>query len=85
LNDDLLALQGELGTTIVFVTHSVYESVYLSSRIAVMAARPGCIAAEIRIGATSPRGEDFRTSEAYALYCAQASRALQDAMGENPR
>ena len=43
LNDDLLALQAELGTTIVFVTHSVFESVYLSSRIAVMAARPGRI------------------------------------------
>jgi len=53
LNDDLLTLHGELATTIVFVTHSVYESVYLSHRIAVMAARPGRIIEEIAISAPS--------------------------------
>jgi NitT/TauT family transport system ATP-binding protein len=79
LNDDLLALQGELGTTIVFVTHSVFESVFLSSRIAVMGPRPGRVVAEIAIDAPSPRG-NFRTSTAYARYCAQASRALHGAM-----
>lgn len=79
LNDDLLALQGELGTTIVFVTHSVFESVYLSTRIAVIAGGPGRVAAEIAIGAPSLRG-NFRTSTAYAHYCAQASKALQGAM-----
>jgi len=80
LNDDLLALHGELGTTIVFVTHSVYESVYLSSRIAVMAARPGRIVEEIEVDAPPPRGNNFRTSTAYAHYCAHASHALQNAM-----
>jgi len=83
LNDDLLALQGELGTTIVFVTHSLFESVYLSTRIAVMAVRPGRVVAEIAIDAPSPRGRDFRTSSAYAHYCAQASRALQRAMDDD--
>jgi NitT/TauT family transport system ATP-binding protein len=83
LNDDLLALQGELGTTIVFVTHSVFESVYLSTRIAVMAARPGRVVAEIAIDAPSPRDRDFRTSSVYAHYCAQASRALQGTMDED--
>jgi NitT/TauT family transport system ATP-binding protein len=82
LNDDLLALQDELGTTIVFVTHSVYESVYLSSRIAVMAARPGRIIEEIAVNAPSPRDKIFRTSTAYARSCAQASLALQGAMDE---
>jgi len=82
LNDDLLALQDELRTTIVFVTHSVYESVYLSSRIAVMAARPGRIIEEIAINAPSPRGKIFRTSTAYAQFCAQASLALQGATDE---
>ncbi|HUB64239.1 MAG TPA: ABC transporter ATP-binding protein [Methylocella sp.] len=82
LNDDLLALQGELGTTIVFVTHSVYESVYLSSRIVVMAARPGRIVKEMAIEAPAPRGKDFRTSPAYALACVQASEALQGAMDQ---
>ena len=82
LNDDLLRLQGEIGTTIVFVTHSVYESVYLSSRIAVMAARPGRVVKEIAIGAPSPRGKNFRTSTAYGQLCAEASRALQGAIDE---
>lgn len=82
LNDDLLTLHGELGTTIVFVTHSVYESVYLSTRIAVMAARPGRIIEEIAISAHSPRAKNFRTSTAYANFCAQASLALQGAMDE---
>jgi NitT/TauT family transport system ATP-binding protein len=80
LNDDLLAMQAELGTTIVFVTHSIFESVFLSSRIAVMAARPGHITAELAINAPFPRGMDFRTSPLYGRYCAEASWALQAAM-----
>ena len=50
LNDDLAKLQAALGATVVFVTHSVFESVYLSHRIVVMAARPGRAVAEIAIG-----------------------------------
>src|SRR6201999_863915 len=55
LNDDLIALKCELDATVVFVTHSVYESVYLSDRIVVMAPRPGRIVAEIEIPAALPR------------------------------
>jgi NitT/TauT family transport system ATP-binding protein len=80
LNDDLLRLQCELGTTIVFVTHSVFESVFLSSSIVVMAARPGHVVAKIAIDAPSPRSMEFRTSSLYARYCAEASRALHRAM-----
>lgn len=80
LNDDLLALQKELGTTIVFVTHSVYESVYLSTRIAVFSARPGKIIDEIKIDEPSPRDEEFRLSPPYANYCRQASQALNRAI-----
>ena len=76
LNDDLLRLQRELGCTVVFVTHSVYESVYLSSRIVVMAARPGRVVEEIAVEAPGPRGKDFRTSVRYAQLCAQISRVL---------
>ncbi len=83
LNDDLLQLRSELATTIVFVTHSVYESVYLSTRIAVMAAQPGRIVEEIRIDAATPRGKNFRTSPTYAQMCAKASLALQSAMQED--
>ena len=81
LNNDLLALKGELGTTIVFVTHSVYESVYLSSRIAIFTARPGRVLAEIAVEAATPRNEEFRLSHDYAECCRRASAALNVAMG----
>jgi NitT/TauT family transport system ATP-binding protein len=80
LNDDLLRLQRELGCTIVFVTHSVYESVYLSSRIVVMAARPGRVVAEIDVDAPRERDESFRASPTYADLCRRASQALHGAM-----
>src|SRR6266446_2744520 len=51
LNDDLVALWRELGMTIVFVTHSVFESVYLSQRIVVMTARPGRVSSELHVEA----------------------------------
>jgi NitT/TauT family transport system ATP-binding protein len=78
LNDDLLRLQGELRCTIVFVTHSVFESAYLSSRIAVMSPRPGRVAAEITGEAPGPRPQDFRTSLRYAELCRQVSGILSD-------
>lgn len=78
LNNDLLALWRSLGKTVVFVTHSVFESVYLSQRVVVMTARPGCIHAEIKIDAVE-RDENFRTSAEYAAYCRQASLALTQA------
>ena len=79
LNDDLLALWHRLGKTVVFVTHSVFESVYLSQRIAVMTSRPGRVFAELRIDAPYPRDRNFRTSAEYAALCRKASEALGDA------
>jgi NitT/TauT family transport system ATP-binding protein len=76
LNNDLLALWRNLKKTVIFVTHSVFESVYLSQRVIVMTQRPGRICAEIRIDAADPRGEDFRTSAAYGEYCRSVSVAL---------
>ena len=80
LNDDLLALQQRLGCTGVFVTHSVFESVFLSNRIVVMAARPGRVIREIAVDAPYPRDEAFRTSAEYAAHCRRASEALKHAM-----
>jgi NitT/TauT family transport system ATP-binding protein len=80
LNDDLLQMWGALRTTIVFVTHSVFESVYLSSRVVVMAARPGRVSAELVVDAPYPRGRTFRTSAEYAALCRRASDALAIAM-----
>jgi NitT/TauT family transport system ATP-binding protein len=76
LNDDLLRLQKALGCTVVFVTHSIYESAYLSDRIMVMSPRPGRIVAEIRGEAPEQRGDDFRASPSYAALCRQVSQAL---------
>jgi NitT/TauT family transport system ATP-binding protein len=80
LNNDLLELWQALGKTVVFVTHSVFESVYLSRRIVVMTPRPGRVFAELSIDAPYPRGESFRTSAEYAGYCRIASQALSRAM-----
>ena len=80
LNDDLLTMWRGLGTTVVFVTHSVFESVYLSSRIAVMASRPGRVFTELAIEASYPRGGDFRTSPEYVALCRRTSAALANAM-----
>lgn len=79
LNNDLLALWRKLGKTIVFVTHSVYESVYLSQRVVVMTSRPGRIHAECQIDVTEPRDDAFRTSVAYAGCCRDVSQALMQA------
>ena len=76
LNNDLLALWRNLNKTVVFVTHSVFESVYLAQRVVVMTQRPGRIGAEMKIETAEPRTEEFRTSAAYAEYCRKVSAAL---------
>ena len=80
LNDDLLALWQRQKFTAVFVTHSVYESVYLSERIVVMAARPGRTFAAIDVDAPYPRDEMFRTSVAYGDICRAVSATLKKAI-----
>jgi NitT/TauT family transport system ATP-binding protein len=81
LNNDLLALWQALRRTVIFVTHSVFESVYLSQRIVVMTPRPGRVFADIAIPAPYPRDERFRTSANFAGYCRTVSEALGNAMG----
>ncbi|WP_158046639.1 ABC transporter ATP-binding protein [Skermanella pratensis] len=80
LSHDLLELWHGRGWTVVFVTHSVFESVYLSRRIVVMAARPGRIIADLEIDAPYPRGEEFRTGTTYAGHCRAVSAELRRAM-----
>jgi NitT/TauT family transport system ATP-binding protein len=80
LNNDLLGLYSKLRKTVVFVTHSVFESVYLSSRIVIMTARPGRVFTEIKIDAPYPRDETFRTSVEYAELTQKTSKALAAAM-----
>ena len=82
LNNDLLELKAKIGCTLIFVTHSVFESVFLSDRIVVMAARPGRVIDELHVDAPYPRDEDFRTSAEYAAHTRRATDALHEAMGE---
>ena len=83
LNDDLLALKSRIGCTVIFVTHSVFESVFLSDRIVVMAARPGRVVEELVVTAPYPRDMTFRTSPEYAAHTQVVSGALLQAIGEH--
>jgi len=77
LNDDLLRLWREDGLTILFVTHSVAESCYLSERVLVMTPRPGRLAADIALPPQDGRAPGFRLSPQF-LGC---QRLVSDALG----
>jgi NitT/TauT family transport system ATP-binding protein len=81
INDDLIALWRARRMTVIFVTHSVFESVYLSERVVVMTSRPGRVFTEFKIDAPHPRDQQFRTSAQYAALCRQVSDALTEASG----
>jgi len=82
LNHDLLDLWQREKFTAVFVTHSVFESVFLAERIAVMSARPGRILRDVAVTAPYPRDAAFRTSPVYNAHCRTVSAALEEAMME---
>jgi NitT/TauT family transport system ATP-binding protein len=84
LNDELLALWQAQGFTAVFVTHSVYEAVFLAQRVIVMGAAPGRIVADLAIDAPHPRPRVWRLDPRYLALCAQASAALDAGMGAAP-
>jgi NitT/TauT family transport system ATP-binding protein len=65
MDADLLSLWQRQGLTVVFVTHSISEAVFLSSRVVVMAARPGRVIEDLRIDTPFPRDDAFRTSPAF--------------------
>lgn len=69
LNSDLLHLWEQQHWTLVFVTHNIYEAVYLSSRVVVLAAHPGRVVADIPIEAPYPRDDSYRTSPLFNRYC----------------
>jgi NitT/TauT family transport system ATP-binding protein len=77
LNDELRELWAARNLTIVFVTHSVYESVYLSSRIIALSPRPGRIIADIAMIEPKARDRDFRVTPLYGERCRQVREALQ--------
>jgi NitT/TauT family transport system ATP-binding protein len=79
LDDDLIKLWWERKLTTVFVTHSIYEAVFLSTRIVVLAANPGRIFRTMTIDEPQPRGQDFRDSARFAAYCRELSTWLAEA------
>lgn len=79
LDADLRSLWAERGLTVVFVTHSIYEAVYLSSRVVVMAARPGRVIADVAIDGPAVRDEAYRVSPDFMQHCARLSALLAQA------
>ncbi|MCA0202407.1 MAG: ABC transporter ATP-binding protein [Proteobacteria bacterium] len=83
LNDDLLALWQQNHWTIVFVTHSIREAVFLSQRVIVMSPRPGRVVADLAIDLPDRRDEALRGSHAFADQCAKISELLRDVTTEH--
>jgi len=79
LDADLIQLWWKKKLTVIFVTHSIYEAVFLSTRVVVMAARPGRILAEVLIDEPHPRTDAFRVTQKFAAYAKQLSEHLAEA------
>ena len=79
LDSDLHALWEQRGFTVVFVTHSIYEAVFLSSRVVVMASRPGRVIANVVIDAPPHRDDSYRVSKPFIDNCRILSEHLSRA------
>jgi NitT/TauT family transport system ATP-binding protein len=76
LDGDLLQLWQKKNLTVIFVTHSIYEAVYLSTRVVVMAARPGRVIETVPIEEPYPRGPEFRVSTQFSKYAKHLQESL---------
>ncbi|HZP86281.1 MAG TPA: ABC transporter ATP-binding protein [Burkholderiales bacterium] len=81
LDNEILALWAKQSLTVVFVTHSIYEAVFLSTRVVVMSSRPGRIVGEAVIDEPSPRNDDFRVAARFAAACRSLSDMLAHGSG----
>ena len=77
LNDDLLRLWRQDGLTVVFVTHSVYESAFLSTRIVTLTERPGRISGELALASPPERNSEWRLTAQFADTARHVSRSLR--------
>lgn len=82
LQDELLRIWGSEGFTSVFVTHNLYEAVYLSQRVVVMSARPGRIKKIFDIPFDFPRRPVLRSTHEFAALSAEISHYLREGMDE---
>ena len=78
LNRELLNVWAETGTTLVFVTHSIAEAVFLSDRIVVMSPRPGRIETVIPVDLPRPRGPETREAPRFFELIAEVRRNLRE-------
>jgi NitT/TauT family transport system ATP-binding protein len=78
LDREIRDLWAQRSLTVLFVTHSIYEAVFLSTRLLVMSARPGRIVREVVIDELHPRTDAFRVSERFADRCRQLSELLAE-------
>ena len=77
MNSEVLRIWEQTGTTVVFVTHSIPEAVFLSSRVVVMSARPGRITNIVDVDLPRPRNEDTRESPRYFELVTAVREALR--------
>lgn len=77
LDDRLIALWQQRQFAAVFVTHSIFEAVYLAHRVVVMSKRPGRIIGEVAVGAAYPRSANFRATQDYMSCCSAVTKLLQ--------
>jgi NitT/TauT family transport system ATP-binding protein len=77
MNSEVLRIWERTGTTVVFVTHSIPEAVFLSSRVVVMSARPGRITKVIDVDMPRPRNEDTRETRRYFELVTEVREALR--------
>lgn len=77
LNDDVMRLAQEHKLTVIFVTHSVFESVYLSTRVVIMAARPGRLTADMPLETPWPRSDEWRISPEFSAEARRVSETLK--------
>ncbi len=82
MNSEVLSIWERTGITVIFVTHSIPEAVFLSTRVAVMSARPGRITRLVNVGLPRPRGLDTRESPSYFAYITEVREALRAGEGE---
>ncbi|MGH2463295.1 MAG: ABC transporter ATP-binding protein [Candidatus Limnocylindria bacterium] len=81
MNSEVLSIWARTGITVIFVTHSIPEAVFLSSRVAVMSARPGRITRVVDVGLPRPRGLATRESPAYFSFITEVREALRAGEG----